>query len=162
MVATSGDILIETKAIAYLKEHLLPIASLITPNIPEAAILTGIDIETVSDLQRAGEILLGMGPRAVLLKGGHLTSDWLVDTLLTQDGGIVEIESRRLHTRHTHGTGCTLASAIATGLARGDGLELAFRRGHAFVREAIEKAPGFGQGNGPLGHSAVCVDRILK
>ncbi|MEX0300105.1 MAG: bifunctional hydroxymethylpyrimidine kinase/phosphomethylpyrimidine kinase, partial [Kordiimonas sp.] len=99
--------------------------------------------------------LLDLGPKAVLLKGGHLTTDKLVDILLTQDGEEMQIKSTRLDTRHTHGTGCTLASALATGLARGESLELAFSHAHTFVHNAIVKAPGFGKGNGPLGHAVV-------
>ena len=116
----------------------------------------------IDDLHLAGEIILKMGPKAVLFKGGHLPSDQLVDTLLTQDGEEMQIKSTRLDTRHTHGTGCTLASAIATGLAQGESLELAFSHAHAFVRNAIELAPGFGQGNGPLGHGEVCLSRMRK
>lgn len=155
MVATSGDHLLEDDAIDSLISELLPLATLVTPNIPEAAVLTGLEITTIDDMHKAGEALLKMGSDAVLIKGGHLPADVLVDILLTKDGEEMQIESSRLHTNHTHGTGCTLASAIATGLACGESMELAFSHGHAFVRAAIEKAPGFGKGNGPLGHAAV-------
>lgn len=155
MVATSGGSLLAPDAVSKLKSDLLPLAKLVTPNIPEAEALSGLPIKTVEDMHRAGEAILAMGPEAVLLKGGHLPTDQLVDVLLTSDGEEMQIESTKLDTRHTHGTGCTLASAIATGLANGESLELAFSHAHAFVRAAIEKAPGFGNGCGPLGHAAV-------
>ncbi len=159
MVATSGDHLLKTDAVETLVSRLLPIATVITPNIPEAEVLAGFKIETVEEMRKAAKHVLSLGPKAVLLKGGHLVTDKLVDILLTQDGEEMQIKSTRLETRHTHGTGCTLASAIATGLASGESLELAFSHAHAFVHSAIMKAPGFGQGNGPLGHAAVVSGR---
>ncbi len=155
MVATSGDHLLEDDAVESLISELLPLATLVTPNIPEAEVLSGLEIKTVEDMRAAAVAILALGPQAVLIKGGHLQADQLVDILLTSDGEEMQIESIRLDTRHTHGTGCTLASAIATGMACGENIELAFSHGQAFVRAAIEHAPGFGGGNGPLGHAAV-------
>lgn len=155
MVASSGDDLLEEDAVESLVSELLPLATLVTPNIPEAEVLSGLDIKTAKDMRPAAEAILALGPKAVLIKGGHLADDQLVDILLTCDGEEMQIESSRLNTKHTHGTGCTLASAIATGLSYGENIELAFSHAQAFVRAVIEQAPGFGGGNGPLGHASV-------
>ncbi|MBV1900127.1 MAG: bifunctional hydroxymethylpyrimidine kinase/phosphomethylpyrimidine kinase [Kordiimonadaceae bacterium] len=154
MVATSGDVLLKKDAITALKKNLLPITSLLTPNIPEAEALCGFPIKTDIDILKAGKAILAMGPKAVLIKGGHLPSEQLVDTLMIAGGEEMQIKSTRIESKHTHGTGCTMASALAAGLARGESTELAFSHAHAFVRSAILHAPGFGAGNGPLGHSA--------
>jgi len=125
----------------------------LTPNIPEAEALTGQTIQTVAEMERAGHTLLAMGPRAVLIKGGHLPGDQLTDLLLTAQGERVILTSNRQPTRHTHGTGCTYASAIACGLAQGLPLEAAMRHAHRFVAAAIASAPGLGAGHGPLNHN---------
>jgi hydroxymethylpyrimidine/phosphomethylpyrimidine kinase len=130
---------------------MLPRASLLTPNAPEAAVLTGQVVETLDDLRRAGEALLSMGPRAVLMKGGHLAGERLTDILMTPQGDTL-FEGERIHSRHTHGTGCALASASATGLAQGMTLTEAVARAWAYVHQAILTAPGLGQGHGPLNH----------
>jgi len=153
MVATSGDRLIDPDAVAALKEKLIPGAEVVTPNIPEAEALTGLPIHDTDDMLRAGASLLTLGPQAVILKGGHLAGDRVTDLLITRDGA-EGIEGRRIHTRHTHGTGCSLASAVAALLAEGASLADAFACAHAFVRAAIKAAPGFGAGHGPLGHAA--------
>jgi len=151
MVAKGGHPLLAPEAVATLRALLLPRAALITPNIPEAEALTGLAIATVADMHRAAEALLRAGVRAVLLKGGHGSGAVLTDLLATPEG-IEAFESPRLATRHTHGTGCTLASAIAAGIAQGMGLRAAVVRGRAYVRAAMLAAPGFGAGHGPLGH----------
>ena len=124
---------------------------MVTPNIPEAMALTGLDISSPDDMEIAAHAILAMGPASVLLKGGHLEGKKLVDVLVTPLGA-ERFESSRIKTRHTHGTGCTLASAIATGLGQGMMIEEAVRRARNYVLEAIRQAPGFGQGHGPLQH----------
>ncbi len=151
MVATSGDRLIDERAQEALLELLVPTATVVTPNLGECRALTGLDVATVDDMERAAEALLQLGARAVLLKGGHLAGDLSVDLLMGH--GIERTWTRkRLSTRHTHGTGCTLSAAIAAGLARGRGLESATDDAVSFLVRAIESAPGLGKGHGPLNH----------
>ncbi|ONG47245.1 bifunctional hydroxymethylpyrimidine kinase/phosphomethylpyrimidine kinase [Pseudoroseomonas deserti] len=156
MVAKGGQALLDKASVETLKRRLLPFASLLTPNIPEAEVLSGMNIGTVEEMEAAAEMMLTLGVPAVLLKGGHLPGNRLVDLLATEDG-IEVFESERIDSRHTHGTGCTLASAIAAGLAQGLGLRGAVVRARAYVQEALRAAPGFGRGHGPLNH-AVTVD----
>ncbi|WP_237214813.1 bifunctional hydroxymethylpyrimidine kinase/phosphomethylpyrimidine kinase [Falsiroseomonas oryziterrae] len=156
MVAKGGHPLLAPEAVATLRARLLPVARIITPNIPEAEALSGVAIADVAGMHRAAEALLRMGVQAVLLKGGHGTGETLTDLLATPEG-TEAFESSRLATRHTHGTGCTLASALACGLAQGMGLRDAVVRARAYVRAAMLAAPGFGTGHGPLGHG-VTVD----
>ncbi len=151
MYAKGGHALLQPEAMETLKARLLPLAALVTPNLPEAAALTGIDIRNVDDMQAAGRALIAAGAGAALVKGGHLEGDNLFDVLIHADGVRV-FEDVRIATTQTHGTGCTLASAIATGLAQGLDLERAVARARAYVRRAIERAPGFGAGHGPLDH----------
>lgn len=151
MVAKGGASLLQHDAIAALTRILLPMASLLTPNLPEAEALSGLVIEDVGAMRRAAAALLRLGVPAVLLKGGHLPGDEVVDLLATTDGR-EEFAAPRIASRHTHGTGCTLASAIATGLAQGMTLRDAVLRARAYVRAAIAAAPGFGKGHGPLNH----------
>jgi hydroxymethylpyrimidine/phosphomethylpyrimidine kinase len=151
MAATTGAELLEPRALAALRERLIPRAALLTPNAPEAERLTGLDIAASDDLRRAGEALLRMGAQAVLMKGGHMPGDLVVDILMTPQGETV-FTGDRIATRHSHGTGCTLASACATGLAQGLELAEAVERAHAFVAAAIRAAPGFGAGHGPIDH----------
>jgi hydroxymethylpyrimidine/phosphomethylpyrimidine kinase len=157
MVATSGAPLIGEGALERLR-RLIARAALVTPNAPEAAALTGIAVATTDDLRRAGERLLTSGVRAVLMKGGHVPGDPVIDLLMTPSGETV-LEGPRIATRHTHGTGCTLASACAVGLARGLKLEAAVARAWAYVGEALRRAPGFGAGAGPLDHAWPVRDR---
>lgn len=154
MVATSGDRLLNEDAMDALKGRLLPKASVLTPNIPEAEALTGMAITDVDGMRAAGKAMLGMGAQAVVLKGGHLSGDKVTDICLQPDGEIL-VENDKIDSRHTHGTGCTLASAIAAGLSDGQSLETAFKRATEFVHQAIVKAPMLGEGNGPLGHAKV-------
>jgi len=154
MVATSGDALMDENAIAVLKTELLPKADLVTPNVPEAELLTDVKITDVDDLSKAGEALLEMGVYAALMKGGHLDSKSIVDVLVSDQGANL-MSGPRIHSRHTHGTGCTLASAIAAGMALGTPLDEAVLAAREFVFEAIRTAPGLGQGNGPLNHGLI-------
>ena len=152
MVAKGGHSLLATEAVAYLRERLVPRAAVLTPNIPEAEALCGHPIQDAAAMREAAVALRGLGATAVLLKGGHLAGDALVDVLATADG-ITEFHGERIATRHTHGTGCTLASAIAAGLAQGMTLHDAVARARGYVLAAIRGAPGFGAGHGPLNHS---------
>ncbi len=156
MVAKGGAHLLDDAAVTAMRHDLLPLATLLTPNIPEAEALTGLVITDLPTASHAAQVLLDLGTPAVLLKGGHL-SGAVVQDLLATPGHIEVIETPRIDTRHTHGTGCTLASAVATGLAQGMRLSEAVRRGNAYVHAAILAAPGFGAGHGPLGHG-VTVD----
>jgi hydroxymethylpyrimidine/phosphomethylpyrimidine kinase len=123
----------------------------LTPNVPEAAALTGRPVADLEGMRAAAEALLALGAGAVLVKGGHLTGAAVRD-VLADAAGMEVFESPRIDTRHTHGTGCTLASAIATGLAQGLPLREAVVRARAYLQEALRRAPGLGQGHGPLGH----------
>jgi hydroxymethylpyrimidine/phosphomethylpyrimidine kinase len=156
MVAKGGHKLLADAAVTTLRQRLLPRAAVITPNLPEAEALTGMTIASVVDMRLAAQALLALGVPAVLLKGGHLAGDTLTDLLATPDG-IEAFSTSRIQTRHTHGTGCTTASAVAAGLAQGLTLRDAVLRARAYVRAAIAAAPGFGAGHGPLNH-AVTVD----
>jgi len=152
MTAKGGAALLATDAMDAVRRLMVPRARLLTPNVPEAEALTGLGIASLDDQRRAGEALLALGAQAVLMKGGHLDGERVTDLLLTPEGETL-FESARLETRHTHGTGCTLASACAAGLAQGLTLEAAVARAWAYVQEAIARAPGLGQGHGPLDHA---------
>jgi hydroxymethylpyrimidine/phosphomethylpyrimidine kinase len=156
MVAKGGASLLAHDAVAHIRRTLLPLATLVTPNLPEAEILAGMAIGGEAAMRHAAEALLTLGVPAVLLKGGHLPGDEVIDILATEDG-ITGFRSPRIATSHTHGTGCTLASAIAAGLAQRMTLHDAVARARAYVHAAIAAAPGFGAGHGPLNH-AVTVD----
>lgn len=151
MVAKGGAVLLEPSALAAVRELLVPRATLLTPNAPEAEALTGLAIASLDDQRQAAEVLLAAGAAAVLMKGGHLPGDRVIDLLITP-AGETAFEAERIATRHTHGTGCTLASACAVGLAQGLPLTEAVARAWAYVQEAIARAPGFGAGRGPLDH----------
>jgi hydroxymethylpyrimidine/phosphomethylpyrimidine kinase len=153
MVAKGGAALLQKQAVETLKAKLLPRAELITPNIPEAELLSGQSIRNAADMKKTAEWLLGLGPKAVLLKGGHLENADTIYNILLSASGAFEFTQTRISTRHTHGTGCTLASAIATGLAQGMSLKESAERGFDYVEKAIKAAPGFGQGYGPLKHN---------
>jgi hydroxymethylpyrimidine/phosphomethylpyrimidine kinase len=153
MVATSGDLLIEKSAVSAIVSELIPLATVITPNADEAAVLTNIGIESVDDMKRAAESLAKIGARAVLLKGGHVPDDGEIVDLLF-DGNFTEFRHPRIDTQSTHGTGCTLSAAIAANLALGASLHDAVDSSIAFVHEAIATAPKLGSGHGPLNHFA--------
>ena len=150
MVAKGGQSLLAADAIAALRARLLPLATLITPNLPEAEAILGHPID---DPAAAAIALLETGARAVLVKGGHGDGEVLTDVLADADG-MYRFQTQRIETRHTHGTGCTMASAIAAGLAQGMLLRNAVGRAHAYVQNAIRTAPGLGSGHGPLNHNA--------
>ncbi len=151
MLAKGGAALLAPAAVDALRRLIIPKASLLTPNAPEAEALTGIEIAGLDDMRRAGETLLAAGARAVLVKGGHVPGETVTDLLLSP-AGETTFSGPRVETRHTHGTGCTLASACAVGLAQGLPLAEAVGRAWAYVAEAIRHAPGLGAGAGPLGH----------
>lgn len=152
MVAKGGAALLPDQAVAAVKALMIPRAALLTPNAPEAEAMTGLTVADVDGQRRAGEALLELGARAVLMKGGHVPGERLIDVLMTPDGETL-FEGERVETRHTHGTGCTLASACAAGLAKGLPLPIAVAEAWAYVAEAIRRAPGLGGGHGPLDHA---------
>lgn len=152
MVAKGGHELLELSALHALKSHMIVRADLLTPNIPEAELLTGLEISDIDTMRRAAYAILEMGSKAVLLKGGHLKDETLTDILVTKDAEKT-YSGPRLLTKHTHGTGCSMASAVATGIAQGDTLEMAVQRAKAYVFTAIKTAPQFGKGHGPLNHA---------
>ena len=154
MSAKGGASLLAHQAVAQLKRRLIPLAGLITPNIPEAEILTGMSISDEPAMHRAAHALLTLGAPAILLKGGHLDSPDVIDLLVTPTETQV-FRAPRIQSRHTHGTGCTLASAIATGLAQNLTLVQAVQRAQTYVQAAIRTAPRYGQGHGPLNHAAM-------
>jgi len=158
MIAKGGAALLQVAAIEAMRRELTPRASLLTPNAPEAEALTGLAVKSTDDMRRAGEALLRMGAKAVLMKGGHIEGDRLVDLLITPQGETL-FEAERIDTRHTHGTGCTLASACAVGLAQGLDLTSAVARAWDYVHRAIAAAPSLGQGHGPLDHGWLLRDR---
>ena len=153
MVATSGDPLVEPDAIAAIRDQLLPLSTVVTPNLDEASILVGEAVRDVDAMADAARRLVSLGARAALVKGGHLEGSETMDVLF--DGEDVHVyRHEKLATRNLHGTGCTLSSAIAANLASGAALESAVRKGLEFVHKAIASAPGLGQGHGPLNHWA--------
>lgn len=158
MVAKGGHALLEPEAVEALEQRLMPLAALITPNIPEAEAMSGVKIDTVADFGLVGDKLSRMGAQAVLIKGGHLEGDILTDVLWREGLHPELFEGHRIDTRHTHGTGCTMASAIACGLAQGMDMVDAVHRARAYVRVAIETAPGYGKGHGPLNHAHTVSD----
>ena len=154
MIAKGGHSLLEDAAQAALRDHLLPMATLITPNLPEAEVLAGLAIKNADEMLAAATALTALGPKAVLLKGGHLPGDGpLVDLLLDDSGNVHRFEDTRIDTVNTHGTGCTLASATACGIAQGMAMADAVARARNYVRAAILSNPGYGTGHGPLNHA---------
>ena len=154
MVATSGDRLIADETVRVLVDRLFPMATVITPNLDEAALLLGRAIQGVEDLSTAAHALMAQGARAVLLKGGHLPGDEVVDVLARMGQEDVVLASPRIASRNTHGTGCTLSSAIAAHLALGEPLENAVRAARRYILAAIQAgaAVQVGHGHGPLNH----------
>jgi len=152
MIAKGGAALLQDRAVDAVKALLMPRAALITPNAPEAARLCGMEIENLDDQKRAADALIAQGARAALVKGGHVPGAWVNDVLATREGVRV-FTSQRIATRATHGTGCTLASAIATGVAQGMPLDAAVEWARLYLLQAIAAAPGFGHGHQPLGHN---------
>ena len=152
MLAKSGAALMEPDALDAFRTLMIPRAALLTPNAPEAEALTALQVASIDGQRRAAQALLEQGAKAVLLKGGHVPGPLIIDLLVTPEGER-RFEHPRIETRHTHGTGCTLASACAVGLAQGLPLSQAVERAIAYTAEAIARAPGFGAGAGPLDHA---------
>jgi hydroxymethylpyrimidine/phosphomethylpyrimidine kinase len=152
MTAKGGATLMDGAAVEAMRRRLALRATVLTPNIPEAELLAGCKIDDVTVMEHTAELLLTLGARSVLLKGGHLGGDEVVDILATDDG-LLRFEAPRVKSRHTHGTGCTLASAIAVSLAQGLSLQDSVARARAYVQRAIATAPGYGSGHGPLNHA---------
>ena len=154
MVAASGAHLLQEEAVDAMRDRIVPMATVLTPNIPEAEVLVDQDIATVEDMITAGKSLREMGADAVVVKGGHLNTrdNSLVDVLVDSDG-VSEFRSMRVESSNLHGTGCTFASAIASRLAFGDSVPAAVQSAQRFVMQAILTAPGLGSGHGPLNHS---------
>jgi hydroxymethylpyrimidine/phosphomethylpyrimidine kinase len=150
MVATSGDRLLHEEAVEALRTQLLPLATVVTPNLPEAGVLIGRDVSSLDEMRDAARAIVGLGARSVIVKGGHLDGD-AVDVFY--DGQrFLELPARRIETTSTHGTGCTLASAIAALLAKGEPLEQAITQAKAYVTAAIVHAYPIGHGHGPVHH----------
>jgi hydroxymethylpyrimidine/phosphomethylpyrimidine kinase len=155
MIATSGSVLVGPEAVAALRTALFPRAALITPNLPELEHLAGRALPKHAAMVEAAQELAVACRTAVLAKGGHADSEQITDVLIVPGEAPVSFTHARIATRHTHGTGCTLSSAIATLLGRGEPLAVAVARARTYVRMAIEAAPGYGAGSGPLGHQRV-------
>jgi hydroxymethylpyrimidine kinase/phosphomethylpyrimidine kinase len=151
MVATSGDVLAEDSVITAIQMILLPVATLATPNLQEAEILTGIKINNTKDQINAGKRIIEMGCKAALIKGGHGDGGTVSDVLVDEDIHVFEHE--RVNTNNTHGTGCTLASSIATNLALGASLHDACEKSIDYVATLLKSSPSLGKGNGPLMHN---------
>ena len=153
MVAKGGQALLAEEARGALRDELLPLAALVTPNVPEAEVLTGLPAGTLEQRELVARRLVELGAGAALVKGGHTEGETVVDLFF--DGDEVRLfNAARVHTQHTHGTGCTLSAAVATGLGQGLPLAQAVERGIRYVQAAIAHAPGLGAGHGPLGHAA--------
>jgi hydroxymethylpyrimidine/phosphomethylpyrimidine kinase len=151
MVATSGDRLLDADAEAAIMTALVPLATLVTPNLDEAEILVGFTVRDAAAMKRAAAALVEAGAAAALVKGGHLEGETVIDVLF-HDGAAHELRRPRLHTRSTHGTGCTLSAAAAAALARGESMAVAVEHALEYVHRAIAQAPNLGRGNGPLNH----------
>lgn len=156
MISKSGARLMDESAIQHMKKNLLPRANILTPNIPEAEILTGTSIKTPEDMEKAARILLEQGPIAVLIKGGHLptpVNGKIFDLWAINNASTLTFPQPYIKSKHTHGTGCTLASAIAVSMAQDFSPIMGILRAQKYVQEAIRTAPGFGHGSGPLNHA---------
>ena len=151
MVAKGGHRLLDDDAVHTVRSELLPRALIVTPNIPEAEVLSGTSIRSLDDMRRAARDIRRLGPTVVVVKGGHLEGDASID-VVCGEGEEFELSGPRVVTRHTHGTGCTFSAAIAAGLALGRTVSEALRDARAYLQGAIEHAPGYGAGHGPLNH----------
>lgn len=153
MISQSGSRLLNEDAVEALISKMVPCATVLTPNIPEAEVLSGMKIANEEDMITAAHKIGELGAQSVLIKGGHAEGDKIVDILWRHDGDVEGFEGDRIPSENNHGTGCSLASSIATGLAQGMGLSDSVARARAYVREAIRTAPDYGKGNGPLNHA---------
>ena len=154
MVAKSGDRLLQADAVDALRRQLLPLARVVTPNIPEAEVLTGVAIRSREDRLKAARAILGFGAQSVIIKGGHAPDDPVID-LLVDEKGATPFSAPRVQTNHTHGTGCTFSAAVAAGLALGLSLAEAVAEAREYLSLALRNAPGLGHGHGPLQHFPV-------
>jgi hydroxymethylpyrimidine/phosphomethylpyrimidine kinase len=155
MVAQSGDKLLQDDAVQALKDDLMPLADVVTPNLPEAEVLLNRRIQGMADMHAAAGLLAGFGSRSVLIKGGHLENRTSTDLLyLSAEDRFVTLEAERIASRNNHGTGCTLSSAIASYMAKGDDIEAAVRKAKAYVQNAIRAGAEYkiGHGHGPVHH----------
>jgi len=152
MIAKGGDRLLREDAVAAIKAELLKLAEVVTPNVPEAEVLTGTPIRTLDDMRAAARRIRTLGPRVVVVKGGHLPIDHLVTDVVCTSDAEFDLQGPRFETRHTHGTGCTFAAAIAAHLALGQPVVEALHSARAYLEGAIRHAPGLGAGHGPLNH----------
>lgn len=150
MISKSGYDLLKPEAKEALIENLLPLAEVVTPNIPEAEVITGMKIETLADMEKASRIIYKMGPKKVLVKGGHLTED-AIDVLFDGEK-ITHYKSQRIDTKNTHGTGCTLSSAITSNIAKGSSVEEAVKNSKEYITTAIKHSLALGKGYGPTNH----------
>lgn len=164
MVATSGAVLIDNPAIAALVEQLFPRVDIITPNLDEASLLVGRTLQSEQDMQQAAHQLQEMGAAAVLLKGGHLQGDTVSDLFLSREGQTQWLRAPRIHSHNTHGTGCTLSSAIASHMALGHSLTEAIAQAHRYIRQALQSGAAVrtGHGSGPLNHLSTPVPMHLR
>jgi hydroxymethylpyrimidine/phosphomethylpyrimidine kinase len=151
MIAKGGDRLLDADAVHAIRTSLLRLARVVTPNVPEAEVLAGIEIRTLDDMRAAGRAILQWGPRSVIVKGGHLGGEESIDVLVDARGEQV-MRGPRLDVRHTHGTGCTFAAAIAARLALGESVDEAARRAKEYVAGAMRHGIAVGSGHQPLGH----------
>lgn len=154
MVATSGDRLIEADTVTQLVEKLFPLVTLVTPNIDEAIILSGQEIHNLADMITAGRKIIGKGAKAILIKGGHLIGPIIYDVFIAENDAPVILESAFIASKNLHGTGCTLSSAIAAEMAKGNGLFVAIKNAKDYISKALQAGSGIktGNGNGPLNH----------
>ncbi len=152
MVAKGGHRLLQEEAIYSLKNFIKMTNPVLTPNIPEAEILTGIKINNLSDMKTAGEKMIDLGANFVVLKGGHMNKPTMSDLLIGKEI-FYQIDTKKIETNNTHGTGCTMASALAAGLAKSLNIKVAFQKAHFYVNQAIITSPKFGNGHGPINHS---------
>ena len=152
MVAKGGHRLLKEDAVNSIKNFIKNTNPVLTPNIPEAEILTGIKINNLFDMKTAGEKLIDLGASFVVLKGGHMNTPIMSDFLIGEEV-LDQIETKKIETNHTHGTGCTMASALAAGLAKSYEIKEAFQKAHFYVNQAIITSPRFGNGHGPINHS---------
>ncbi|WP_342565929.1 bifunctional hydroxymethylpyrimidine kinase/phosphomethylpyrimidine kinase [Paenibacillus sp. FSL R7-0345] len=154
MIAKGGSPLLQQEAVAALISGLLPLSLVVTPNIPEAEVLTGMTITALKEREQAARLIHSMGPRYVVLKGGHDDGTDGVRDLIYDGQAFTYLDGPRIDTRHTHGTGCTFSAAIAAGIAAGDNVNEAIRTAKAFIQAAIEHGLGIGNGHGPTNHFA--------
>ena len=152
MVAKGGHRLLKEDAVNSLKNFIKNTNPVLTPNIPEAEILTGMKINNLSDMKTAGKKIIDLGANFVVLKGGHMNKPIMSDILIGKEV-LDQIETKKIETNNTHGTGCTMASALTAGLAKSLGIKEAFQNAHYYVNKAIITSPQFGNGHGPINHS---------